>query len=64
MPSVDFMRSELIRLYPDRAVWARRVRKMNDRQIMAIYFKSKDKLAELDSKPKPPKDTPQDDIPF
>lgn len=61
MPSVDFMRSELKRLYPDSQIWARRVRKMKDSQVTAIYFKSKDKLAELDSKPK---DAPQDDIPF
>jgi hypothetical protein len=63
MPSVDFMRSELKRLYPKSTVWARRVNRMKDGQIVAIYFKSTEKLAELDSKPK--EDPPsEDDMPF
>jgi hypothetical protein len=63
MPSVDFMRSELKRLYPDSQMWARRVKKMKESQVTAIYFKSQDKLAELDKKSKP-KDKPNEDIPF
>jgi hypothetical protein len=57
MVSQEYMRNEVKAMYPYPG-WRRKVNKMSDGQVLAIYNKIKDK----------PKDTknekPPDDIPF
>lgn len=65
MPSIEYMRNEVKRLYSKRKSWAKRVSRMPDRQIMAIYFKElaeKDRIEDRDKRNDEPPS--QDQIPF
>lgn len=57
MPSIEFMRNEVMKLGKSQA-WARKVRRMSDNQIMAIYMKEQDKKKPIKERP------PQKEEPF
>lgn len=61
MPSSEYMRNEVAAMYPYKG-WKRKVKKMTESQVMAIYFKNVNQpkaKPEAIQDPKPP-----DDIPF
>jgi hypothetical protein len=60
MTDMDIKRSYVSELYPG-ARWRRRVRRMPDEQVVAIYLREKNK--EIENPPEKPKEK-EDDIPF
>lgn len=59
-PDIEVMRSEVAKMYPGDK-WKRRVKKMPDSQITAIYLKRQANLARATKKGKK---KPDPDIPF
>ena len=60
-PDINIMRDAVINMYPNSQRWRRRVAKMPDGQVMAIYMKRQQKLAEEANKPKK---NEEPDLPF
>jgi hypothetical protein len=61
MLSIELMRQEVSAMY-NGARWRRRVRRMADEQVIAIFLRER-KKAEEDAKEKK-EEKPDDDIPF
>lgn len=59
MPSIEYMRNELKKLYDKNMRWVQKVNRMADRQVMAIYLKEQQRIEE-EKKDKPP----NDELPF
>jgi hypothetical protein len=58
-PNIEYMRAEVRAMYPYPG-WRKKVAKMSDGQVMAIYLKEQNKPKKKpDEDPRPP-----DDIPF
>jgi len=62
MANIEIMRQEVSALY-NGARWRRRVRRMPDDQVMAIFFRER-KKAEEEAKDKKKEEKSDDDIPF
>lgn len=62
MANIEQMRQEVSALY-NGARWRRRVRRMADDQVIAIFFRER-KKAEEKTKDKKEKEKRDDDIPF
>lgn len=60
-PDIDVMRQEVTAMYPGDK-WKRRVKKMPDDQVTAIYLKHQQKAAEAAQRQRKKKSEP--DIPF
>jgi hypothetical protein len=48
--SINQMREFVIGQYPDSQTWAARVKKMNDNQVIAIYYNMKRRLCNIKSR--------------
>ena len=62
MTDINLMRDFVISLY-NGPEWRKKVNRMPDDQVMAIYFREKDKPRKKNKQLKPPKEN-NDDIPF
>jgi len=63
MANIEQMRQEVSALY-NGTRWRRRVRRMPDDQVMAIFFRERKAAEEKAKEDKKEKEKPDDDIPF
>lgn len=62
MPNINIMRQEIAKMYSGPR-WKRRVAKMKEKQVTAIYFREQKRREEAAKQPKEPVDD-EPDIPF